>query len=278
MTYDKNTVKFTTMILKQLKNQKLINCNDFVVDNAIFVALTGSVAYGASNNMSDIDIYGITVPPLEYIYPSKYGEIDGFSVGRLPRFDEYQQHHIQFNNAEYDVKIYSIVKFFQLAMHGNPNVIDSLFTPANCVLHIDVVMQRIFMQRNIFLSKQCYERFRGFAYNHLKSMKQIKAGREHYCKYGYDVKDASHIVRQLLGIIEILETGDYILNKNAEEIIRIRQGYYSYEEMLQYCENLLCLAQIAKEKSSLRDEPDYQAIKKLLVNTIDSFHLNGDFE
>ena len=35
----------------------------------------------------------------------------------------------------YDLTIYGIVKFFNLAMENNPNVIDSLFTPVNCVLH-----------------------------------------------------------------------------------------------------------------------------------------------
>ena len=67
------------MILKQLKTAGLINCEDFVVDNCIFLAMTGSQAYGASTDTSDIDIYGITVPPLPYIYPSQYGEIEEFA-------------------------------------------------------------------------------------------------------------------------------------------------------------------------------------------------------
>lgn len=260
------------MILKELKNAGLINCEDFVVRNSIFVALTGSVAYGASTNVSDVDIFGITIPPEPYLRPAKYGEIEGFSVGKLPRFDEYQQHHIAYDEAEYDCKIYSIVHFFQLAMNGNPNVIDALFTPANCVLHIDSIMQRILMKKDIFLSKQCYDRFRGFAYNHLKSMQHIKAGRERYCQFGYDVKDFSHVVRQLLGIIEILETGNYVLNKNAEEIIAIRNGKYNYFEAGIYGMELLKQAEIAKEKSQLREKPDFAEIKKMLVNAVDEFY------
>lgn len=265
------------MILKQLKTAGLVNCEDFVVDNCIFLALTGSVAYGASTDMSDIDIYGLSVPPLQYIYPSQFGEIEGFGK-KLPRWDEYQQHHIPFNDSEYDLKIYSIVKFFQLCMQGNPNTIDALFTPANCVMYITPIMQRVLMKKDLFLSKQCYDRFRGFAYNHLKSMPHIKAGREYCRQFGYDVKDASHVVRQLLGLIEILETGNYILNKNAEEIIAIRSGKYTLEEMLVYGDKLLYLAEKAKEKSVLRDEPDYDAIRKLLIDSINAFEHKGDFE
>lgn len=271
MTSCKKRVQSTTMILKQLKSADLLDCEDFVIDNCIFLALTGSVAYGASTDMSDIDIYGLTVPPLPYIYPSKYGEIDGFGK-KLPRWDEYQKHHIPLNDSEYDLKIYSIVKFFQLCMQGNPNTIDMLFSPANCVMFINPIMQKILMKKEIFLSKQCYDRFRGFAYNHLKSMSHIKEGREKYRKFGYDVKDASHVIRQLLGLIEILETGDYVLNRNAEEIIAIRSGKYTLEEMCVYGDRLLYQAEAAKEKSSLSDEPDYNAIRKLLVDTINEFY------
>lgn len=268
------------MILKELKNAGLLNLNDndFIVDNCIMVALTGSIAYGASTDNSDIDIFGITIPSEKFVRPSKFGELEGFSVGRIQRWDEYQQHHIAYGESQYDLKIYSIVKFFQLAMNGNPNVIDMLFCPANCVLHIDTLMQRILMQKEIFLSKQCYDRFRGFAYNHLKSMSHIKEGREYCQKYGFDTKDFSHVVRQLLGIIEILETGNYTLNKHAEEIIAIRNGKYSYAEAVEYGNHLLNLAEIAEEKSLLREKPDYDAIKKLLVNTVDKFYHTGDFE
>lgn len=261
------------MILKELKNAGLLHLNgyDFIVDNCIMVALTGSIAYGASTDNSDVDIFGVTVPSEKFLRPSKYNEIEGFSVGRISRWDEYQQHHIAYGEAKYDIKIYSIVKFFQLAMNGNPNVIDMLFCPANCVLHIDTLMQRILMQKHIFLSKQCYDRFRGFAYNHLKSMQHVKSGRSD--KYGYCVKDFSHVVRQLKGIIEILETGYYILNKNAQEIIDIRNGKYNFFEAGIYGMELFKRAERAKEKSLLREKPDYDAIKKLLVDTVDEFYM-----
>ena len=277
MTSTENSVQSTTMILKQLQKAGLVNCEDFVVDNCIFLALTGSVAYGASTDMSDIDIYGLTVPPLPYIYPSQYGEIDGFGK-KLPRWDEYQHHNIPFNDSEYDLKIYSLIKFFQLCMQGNPNTIDMLFSPANCIMFITPVMQKVLMKKEIFLSKQCYDRFRGFAYNHLKSMPHIKKGREFFRQFGYDVKDASHVIRQLLGLIEILETDNYVLNRNAEEIIAIRAGKYTLEEMLVYGDKLLYQAEVAKEKSSLRDEPDYEAIKRLLIDSINLFYHKGNFE
>lgn len=262
------------MILKELKKADLLHLNgyNFIVDNAIFVALTGSVAYGASTDVSDVDVFGITIPPAYMVYPQKFGEITGFTYSHLPKFDEFQQHHIKYMENMYDLKIYSIIKFFQLAVQGNPNIIDSFFTPANHVIYIHPIMQRIMMKREDFLSKECYHRFRGFAYNHFKSMSHLKVGREHYCKYGYDVKDASHLIRQLLGLIEILDTGNYTLNKNAEEIIAIRKGKYTYNEIKNYGEELLYEAEIKLVKSELKDKPDYESIKNLLADSINQFY------
>jgi hypothetical protein len=69
------------------------------------------------------------------------GEIPGFDQPK-ERFVQFQQAHIQDASAdgdkgiEYDLTIYSIVRYVHLCMQCNPNMIDSLFTPRKCVLHI----------------------------------------------------------------------------------------------------------------------------------------------
>jgi hypothetical protein len=57
------------------------------------------------------------------------------------------------NGRTYDLTIYGIIKFFNLAMENNPNVIDSLFTPVNCVLHITRVGNLVRENRRLFLHK-----------------------------------------------------------------------------------------------------------------------------
>src|SRR5687768_13321789 len=112
----------------------------FLPNSICYETMMGSVAYGVESDTSDVDIYGFGVPPREMVFPHLAGEIPGFGR-QIKRFEQYQEHHIDDPDAlgghgrQYDVQIFSIVKFFQLAMENNPNIIDSLFTPLRCILH-----------------------------------------------------------------------------------------------------------------------------------------------
>ena len=70
------------------------------------------------------------------------------------------------SGRSHDLTIYSIVKFFQLAMENNPNIVDSLFTPATCVLHCTAVGTLVRERRRLFLHKGCWPKFKGYAYAH----------------------------------------------------------------------------------------------------------------
>ena len=54
----------------------LINPPNFInKDSIIFEAFVGSVGYGMNTESSDIDIYGIFIPPREIVFPYEYGYI-----------------------------------------------------------------------------------------------------------------------------------------------------------------------------------------------------------
>ena len=135
----------------------------------------GSVAYGVSSDTSDVDVYGWAIPPRDDLFPHLRGEVLGFGSPR-PRFEQYQEHHIQDQDAlaghdrTYNVTIYGIVKFFNLAMENNPNVIDSLFTPVNCVLHSTKVGKLVRENRRLFLHKGAWPKFKGYAYTQLHKL------------------------------------------------------------------------------------------------------------
>ena len=132
----------------------------------------GSVAYGVSSDTSDVDVYGWAIPPKDDLFPHLRGEVPGFGTPR-PRFEQFQEHHVEDRDAlaghgrMYDLTIYGIVKFFNLAMENNPNVIDSLFTPVNCVLHSTRVGNLVRENRKLFLHKGAWPKFKGYAYSQL---------------------------------------------------------------------------------------------------------------
>lgn len=139
------------------------------VSETVYEVMMGSIAYGVSEDTSDIDVYSICVPPKTMVFPHLNGEIAGFGTQKK-RFDVFQDHHIPDPSGEqkqYDICVYNIVKFFDLCMANNPNIVDSLFVPDFCVLHSTEVGHHIRTHRKLFLSKKSWHTFKGYAYSNL---------------------------------------------------------------------------------------------------------------
>ena len=87
----------------------------FLPNSIHYEVIMGSTAYGVSEDYSDMDVYGFCIPPKEDIFPHLKGEIQGFGKPHN-KFEQYQEHHIidKNKNREYDITIYSIIKYFNL--------------------------------------------------------------------------------------------------------------------------------------------------------------------
>lgn len=161
------------MLLDKLEKKGLIRPPSFVVSNTMYLTIMGSVSYGVADTsdkskIPDNDLYGFCIPPKEYIFHRD--EIPGFgTVG--PRFEQWQQHHCLDEDAHggkgqsYDFQLFSIVKFFELCRQGNPNLLDSLFTPENCILHCTQIGRMVRDNRKLFVSKEIWKKFRGYAFS-----------------------------------------------------------------------------------------------------------------
>ena len=157
-----------TSRVQYLAGKGLAHPPKWLPPNVHYEVMAGSVSYGVSDDCSDVDVVGFAIPPKEDIFPHLRGEISGFGK-HLKRFDQYQEHHI--NDAstrkEYDLTIFSIVKYFQLCMDNNPNTIDALYVPQRCVLTCTPLAQMVRDKRKMFLHKGSYHRMRGYAYSQL---------------------------------------------------------------------------------------------------------------
>jgi uncharacterized protein len=153
----------------------LISPPKWMIGNMAYEVQMGSTAYGVSDDKSDMDIYGFCVPPKRMIFPHVAGFVPGF--GTPPeKFENYQQHHVEdkSDRKEYDFSIYSIVKFFDLVMSNNPNMVDALFVPQRCVLFCSEIGQMVRDNRHTFLHKGSYHKFRGYAYSNLHKLENKK--------------------------------------------------------------------------------------------------------
>jgi uncharacterized protein len=260
---------------KLVKNRLITNYPGFIKNNVHYEVQMGSEAYGVSSGDSDIDVYGFCIPPKNIIFPHLNGEIFGFGT-QNERFEQFQKHHIKDPSArkEYDVTIYSIIKYFQLCMQNNPNMIDSLFVPRRCILHSTQVGEHVREHKKLFLHKGSWFKFKGYAYSQVHKM-QIKdpdPGSKRYnsiLKFGFDVKFAYHVVRLLNEVEQILIEQDLDLERNREQLKSIRRGEWSQEQIINYFNDKEKGLEEVYLKSELQKFPDENKIKTLLLECLE---------
>jgi uncharacterized protein len=265
-------------VVQKLARAGKIKPPPFVEGGTMYETIMGSMAYGVSNDNSDMDIYGFCIPPKEVVFPHLAGDIPGFGRQKV-RFEQFQQHHIPGDKPDqtFDISIYSIVKYFHLAMENNPNIIDSLFTPRNCVVHSTKISDMVRDQRRNFLHKGSWHKFKGYAYSQLNKIRTKKSTPdsrryESVKKYGYDVKFAYHVVRLLDEAHQILAEGDIDLLRNREQLKSIRRGEWTLIELEDWAS--------AKEKdlealytsSKLPHSPNEKFIKALLMSCMEEHY------
>src|SRR5689334_16358411 len=115
----------------------------------IFECMAGSHAYGTSTSSSDEDIRGVfAVPATSYL--------------RLIRPTD------QISDARGDTVYYSLRRFVELLAHANPNILELLFTPDDCIRTSSPEMDILLRHKHLFVSKQCADTHAGYAMAQLK--------------------------------------------------------------------------------------------------------------
>jgi len=90
-------------------------------------------------------------------------------------------------------------------------------------------------------------------------------------KYGFDAKHASHLVRLMRQGIEILKTGHVqVFRPDREELLAIRNGAWTYEELVEFAEKSEAELNELYKTSKLPKQPDRVFLDKLCQEVIES--------
>ncbi len=221
----------------------------------------GSVAHGTDDPLSidDKDLIGICIPPADhYVGLREFGSKGTQEIMVDP----------------WDVVIYEHRKALRLLAKGNPNMLCMLWAPPEFTTHYTAAGEALLACRELFATKAAYPAFRGYAQSQLKKMqKGVYHGymgekrKALVDQFGFDVKNASHLIRILRQGIDFMRTGELeVYRSDAEELLAIKQGKFSYEYVSAEAKILDKQLQEAGEKSTLPEEPDWDAINKLAVH------------
>ncbi len=227
--------------------------NDFWNTRLILKVYAGSYSYGTNVKDSDEDFRGVCIPPANY----------------LLGLDKFEQKETK----EPDSVIYSLHKFVSLALNNNPNILDSLFVQKNHIIFINEYGKELRDLRYDFLCKKVYKTYGGYAYSQLKKMVHVEKNAqgkrlESVRKFGYDTKNAYHLIRLLRMGIEILTDGEVnVMRYDNQELLKIRRGEYPLAYIKSEAKRLQELLDMAYVNSKLPSKPNYNKINNWLVKT-----------
>jgi hypothetical protein len=231
----------------------------------IFLTKHGSHAYGLATPDSDVDIRGIAIAPLSYHF--------GF-------MEKFEQSEVKGGNA--DLLIQDLRKFIKLASDGNPSVLEVLFTDPADHLLMHPLAKKLIECRDWFLSQKILHTFTGYAMSHVKYMERRANGdtaipevnakrRALYEQFGYDTKDAAHVVRLMRMCKEILlGQGVQVRRPDAAELLDIKNGAWSLQEVISWAYEMDKELHILRENSKLPPSPDRKLINELCVELVAS--------
>lgn len=110
----------------------------------LFRCVSGSHAYGLAEAHSDTDYRGI------YLLPSQ-------------AFLTIEPPPTQVADAKGDTVYYSLKRFVELALSANPNIIELLFMPPDCIRYQSPLLEPLMAQRKCFITRQAYATHIGYA-------------------------------------------------------------------------------------------------------------------
>ena len=108
----------------------------------LLLVVRGSHAYGTNVETSDTDYAGVFIQSLDDILGNGYKE--------------------QINDDKNDIVLYEIKRFLDLLSSNNPNILELLNTPEDCVVYKHPVFDEVLENREKFITKICAKSFGGY--------------------------------------------------------------------------------------------------------------------
>ena len=134
------TNKYT---LKYIKENNLI----------LLESIGGSIAYGLNLPTSDTDIRGIYICEKEDLFSNNFPA--------------------QINDEKNDIVFYELGRFLELITSNNPNILELLNTPEDCIIFKHPLFDYILEHKESFITKSCRNSFSGYSISQIKKARGL---------------------------------------------------------------------------------------------------------
>jgi hypothetical protein len=177
------------MSLKEKYTLEYLRENNLI----LLEVIAGSKAYGTNTEKSDHDIRGVF-----------YLEKDDY----LSSFESLEE----VSDAKQDIKYFELKKFLLLLSNNNPNILELLNMPEDCINYKSPIFDNI--KPELFLSKLCKDSFGNYA------MSQIKKARGLNKKITFVMSDKKKSIFEFCYVISGIGSipfTDWLLNNNYDQ-------------------------------------------------------------
>lgn len=245
----------------------ILDAQRWLRDWSICTAWRGSIAHGMfvpsddPLSIDDKDVMAVVVAPIDRYFG-------------LREFGSRGTKEVMVR--EWDIVAYEVRKFVSLLAKGNPNVLSLLWLPENGYLAIKDSFRMLIEKRALFATREVYHAFVGYAHGQLHRMTHQKF--EGYmgekrkalvAKFGYDCKNAAHLIRLLRMGTEFLKDGNLqVLRHDAQQLLEIKRGEWSLNQVKEEADRWFKNAEAAYLASTLPAMPDYDKINALCVDVV----------
>ena len=234
------------------------NVEKWIEDATILKVLTGSRGYGVVTENSDHDVIGVAIPPKELLLG-----LQGFKHYNAA---EYKDGAINNPRNKTEVTIFSLLRFFDLAIGMKSHALEVLFAHPDNILKCAPFGSILLENKHLFLSKKVYFSLRSHAFSEERSIRNTL--RSYNTDFYMKRNKHYYLMFALLHIgIETLETGEVNIRRDKEKefLLDVREGRISEEEMDKVKSKLFRRLDDANTSSKLPDFVDYNKVNDLLV-------------
>lgn len=234
-------------------------------DSCVALLEIGSHSHGTHippedpNGIDDRDVLAVVIPPPQYVYG-------------LHRFQ-----HAEIKQGSLDCVVYSYDKYINLLLKSNPNVLGTLWMDWGRQYKIQVPWTALSDSRRIFSSKLAYPAFIGYAKSQLHRMTHnacagyMGAKRKALVeKFGYDVKNAAHLIRLLRMAVGFLEHEVVEVDRSgldAGMLKDIKSGAWSLEMVQEEAAFQFAEAERWLARTYLPERPDTQEAERIMMDS-----------
>ena len=200
----------------------------------IFRCVVGSRAFGLDDEQSDIDVRGFYLPAADLHW----------SLAGIPEQIEFDETQETFWEAE---------KFVRLALNGNPNILECLYSPR--VEYATSLAEDLIASRGRFLSKLVYQTYSGYIGSQFK---KLQADLRQHGRVKW--KHAMHLLRLLMSGLQLVREGtmNVSVGPNRDRLLSVKRGEVPFDEVDRWRLSLQHEFDDSFVSTPLPDSPDYR--------------------